>query len=412
MNIRMIGIDHSMASVEYREKFSFTKTRRREAMEAMTQRKDIHGCVILSTCNRTEVYISSAACSTEELYQRLCEIKQLPTEDYRPFFVQRSGIAAVDHLFHLAAGMQSRIVGEDQILMQVKEALSEARECDCTDKILEVLFRMAITAGKKVKSEIVFHKSNSSAIGYALAQLEQQGYSWNGMSCLVIGNGEMGKLTAMALRNRGAEVTVTVRQYRSGVVQIPPGCRRIHYGERYEWIPKCSLIVSATASPNLTLRREPIEALLLTGPKLFLDLAVPRDIEPEIGQLPDCTVYDIDSFAIPHQSEETKRQLQLADELLRAGMDEFISWYDCRDFIPMIQRIGREAAKDINWRMGRAFDQNHVEPELRQELGGALEVSAAKVVDRLLFALRDTADTDTLRACLEAFSCAYPEEHA
>ncbi|MDO5547091.1 MAG: glutamyl-tRNA reductase [Eubacteriales bacterium] len=412
MNIQMIGIDHSVASVEYREKFSFTRTRSREAMEAIRQRADISGCVILSTCNRTEVYISSASCGTEELYRMLCAIKGLPAEEYRPFFVQRSGIEAVDHLFHLAAGMQSRIVGEDQILMQVKEALSEARECDCTDKVLEVLFRMAITAGKKVKSEIVFHKSNSSAIGYALAQLEKQGYSWNGMRCLVIGNGEMGKLTAMALRNRGAEVTVTVRQYRSGVVQIPPGCQRIHYGERYECIPTCSLIVSATASPNLTLRKEEIESHPLTGPKLFLDLAVPRDIEPEIATLPGCTVYDIDSFAISHQSEETKQQLRRADALLREGMEEFFSWYECRDFIPAIQRIGREAAKDINWRMGRAFDQNHVEPTLRRELGDALETSAAKVVDRLLFALRDTTDTATLRACLEAFAHAYPEEEA
>jgi glutamyl-tRNA reductase len=406
----MIGIDHSIASVEYREKFSFTKTRKREAMERIRQREEISGCVILSTCNRTEIYISSAACGTDELYQILCEIKQLPAEEYRSYFAQRSGKKAVEHLFHLAAGMQSRIVGEDQILMQVKEALTEARDCDCTDKVLEVLFRMAITAGKKVKTEIVFHKSNSSAIGYALAQLEQQGYSWNGMPCLVIGNGEMGKLTAMALQSRGADVTVTVRQYRSGVVQIPPGCQRIHYGERYACIPQCSLIVSATASPNLTLRRKELEALDLTEPKLFLDLAVPRDIEPEIGEIPGCTVYDIDSFAISGQSEEMKEQLSRADGLLQEGIEEFISWYDCKDFIPAIQHIGKKAAEDINWRMGRAFDEKHIEPALRQELGAALETSAAKVVSKLLFTLRDAADTDTLRACLEAFSDAYPEE--
>ncbi|MBQ9322221.1 MAG: glutamyl-tRNA reductase, partial [Eubacterium sp.] len=136
MDIQMIGIDHSMASVEYREKFAFTKTRKQEAMTILTQRPDIQGCVILSTCNRTEIYISSASCGPKELYHRLFDIKQQPPGKYQKYFVQRSGQEVVDHLFHLAAGMQSRIVGEDQILMQVKEALTDARDCDCTDKVL------------------------------------------------------------------------------------------------------------------------------------------------------------------------------------------------------------------------------------------------------------------------------------
>mgnify|MGYP000116866413 FL=1 len=102
----------------------------------------------------------------------------------------------------------------------------------------------------------------------------------------MIGNGEMGRLTARAFRERGAFVTVTVRQYRSGQVQIPEGCARIHYGERYEKIPECRYVVSATSSPNLTLEKNKIQELNLTGALTLIDLAVPRDIDPCIGELP------------------------------------------------------------------------------------------------------------------------------
>lgn len=410
MRIQMLGIDHSVASLEEREKFSFTKTRLREAVQEIAQLPGVSGCVMLSTCNRMEVYLSAGEAQTEDVYRCLCARKGQDPEQHRAMFVRRSGREAVQHLYALAAGMESRIVGEDQILMQVKQALSEAREAEVTDKVMEVLFRMAVTAGKQVKTEITFHKANSSAISSAVEQLKQKGYSFVGQRCLVIGNGEMGKLTATALREQGADVTVTVRQYRSGVVEIPQGCRRINYGERYDYLPQCAMIVSATASPNLTLRREEIEKLALTEPKLFLDLAVPRDIDPEIGALPYATVYDIDSFAVDRQSAETREQLRQAQELLHSGVEEFVSWYECKDFVPQIQRISRAAAKDVCWRTGKAFGEVELPEDTQEHIEQSIVRSSTKVVSKLLFALRDAATPDTLRACLEAFAEAYPEE--
>lgn len=408
MNLQMIGIDHTTAAVEQRERFSFTKSRQIQAMEHFLQFEDICGCIILSTCNRTELYLSTTEHPVTDAYEQLCVLKQLPPDESRALFVRRNGQQAVRHLFSLAAGMQSRIVGEDQILMQVKQALSQSRECDCTDKVLEVLFRMAVTAGKKVKTEVPVPHANSSAVDQALDRLAQQGFSFAGTSCLVIGNGEMGKRTALALRELGADVTVTVRQYRSGMVEIPVGCHRIHYGERYEKLPQCSLIVSATASPNLTLRRQEIQALGCTKPQIYLDLAVPRDIDPQIAQLEHATVYDIDSFAISRQSEQAKRQIAKAELLLEDGVQEFISWYECRDFIPSIQRISGAAADDVCWRMGKTLSK--MEDADRERVQQAAETAAKKVVAKLLFSLRDTADPQTLRVCLEAFRTAYPEE--
>ena len=131
----------------------------------------------------------------------------------------------------------------------------------------------------------------------AVSMLKEQGYEIQGKTCMVIGNGEMGKLAAQTMQRAGAAVTVTVRQYRSGMVTIPKGCARINYGERMDLLPKCHVVVSATASPNFTLTRELLGEADLTHDIIFIDLAVPRDIEPAIGEMEHVTLYDIDDFS-------------------------------------------------------------------------------------------------------------------
>ena len=128
---------------------------------------------------------------------------------------------------------------------------------------------------------------------------------------MVIGNGEMGKVAAQTLCEAGGKVTVTVRQYRSGVVNIPRGCDRINYGDRMEYLPVCDLVVSATASPNYTLTRELLKEKRPTGPQILIDLAVPRDIDPAIGNLENITLYDMDSFRTDETDEALEQNLKV-----------------------------------------------------------------------------------------------------
>lgn len=253
MKIQMIGIDHSSAGVRIREQFAFTASQAGRAMEEIKKQPGVKGCVLLSTCNRMELYVST---EQEELclWTLLADVCRLPALEYAPYFQVRSGQDAAMHLMYLAAGLKSRVLGEGQILSQVKEALRQARERYCTDPVLEVLFRCAVTAGKEVKAKELFVHTDASTVHCALAQLRRQGFFFEKKNCLVIGNGVMGKTAALALWEAGALVTVTVRQYRSGMVEIPAGCERIHYGERYEKIPECDLVLSATVSPNLTIK--------------------------------------------------------------------------------------------------------------------------------------------------------------
>ena len=409
MTISMIGIDHDRAPVDVRALFAFTKKNAGEAMEKLKEKAGIHGCIILSTCNRLEIWASHEDEQQLSLYQCLCGLKDIQDPSYEEYFISRQDKEAVEHLFYLAGGLKSQILGEDQILTQIKDALNLAREHFTTDGVLEVLFRMAVTAGKKIKTEAPLAHGNPSVIHQAIRFLAEQGYSLKDKVCMVIGNGEMGKVAAQALREAGADVTVTLRQYRSGVVDIPLGCKRINYGERMEYIPQCDLVVSATASPNFTLKEELFQELQLKNDLILIDLAVPRDIEPSIGKIQGITLYDMDSFRIKEIPAEFQENLEAAGAIVREQMDEFFQWLDGRDLIPRIQEIKEEAVHDLNLRIAKILKKTPMEEDDRENLTQAVNTAAGKVVNKLIFGLRDSLNQEAFLECVAGLEKIYEE---
>lgn len=409
MTISMIGIDHDRAPVDIRALFAFTKKNAGEAMEALKKTAGIYGCVILSTCNRLEIWASHEEDQEISLYQCLCDLKGIQDGSYEKYFVTRKDRDAVNHLFYLAGGLKSQILGEDQILTQIKDALKLSREHYASDGVMEVLFRMAATAGKKIKTEVPLAHGNPSVIHQAIRILKGKGYEICGKTCMVIGNGEMGKVAAQTLREAGGDVTVTVRQYRSGVVEIPTGCSRIHYGERMDYLPKCDLVVSATASPNYTLREEQFQELSLTKPLLLLDLAVPRDIEPSIGERDGITLYDMDSFHSSSLSPEIREGMKQAEGIVQAQVEEFYQWLDGRDLIPRIQEIKEDAVQDLNCRIDKILKNTPLEQNDREKLLQAVDTAAGKVVNKLIFGLRDSLNQEAFLECVAGLEKLYEE---
>ena len=408
MSISMIGIDHSKASVDIRAKFSFTKKRAIEAMKKLKEEHGILGCIILSTCNRMEVWVSTQDDEEISLYDFLCKEKEVEKDEYQDYFMKRENEEAVRHLFYLTSGLKSQILAEDQIITQVKDALTLARDAYCTDNVLEVLFRMAVTAAKKVKTEVTFSRANTSVIHQSMERLKNQGFSFEGKTCMVIGNGEMGKVTALALKEAGADVTVTVRQYRSGVVNIPQGCKRINYGERMELLPDCDLVVSATASPNYTLTKENFEEIKLDAASVVLiDLAVPRDIDPEVGKLQNVSLYDIDSFRIDAASPKLQASMQKAGEILDDQMKEFYDWFNGRDIFPRIEEIKADAVEDLNLRITKILKKTPMEQKDRESLLRAIDTAAGKVVNKMIFGLRDSLEQEAFLDCVEGLEKIY-----
>lgn len=409
MAITMIGIDHDRASVDIRAMFSFTKKNAGEAMIKMKENAGVYGCIILSTCNRLEIWTSHEDDQDPELYSNLCRLKDIENgEVYREYFTERKNEEACEHLFCLAGGLKSQILGEDQILTQIKDALNLARENFATDGVLEVLFRMAVTAGKKIKTEAPLAHGNPSVIHLALRQLEKQGFSARDKVCLVIGNGEMGKVAAQALRDAGAHVTVTVRQYRSGIVTIPIGCSRINYGERMEFLPICDLVVSATASPNYTLREELFAGLETKENLILLDLAVPRDIDPKLKEHKNFQVYDMDSFRV-EDSALADPNIKIAKAIVAQQKAEFFQWANGRDIIPRIQEIRADAVEDFNLRIEKILKNAIEDPKEREALKKAVDTAAGKVVNKLIFGLRDSLNEETFRECVAGLEKLYEE---
>lgn len=407
MSVSMIGIDFNKASVDIRSKFSFTKKNAVISMERLKEVKGILGCVILSTCNRMEIWVSKKDNADIDLYKFLCNEKNIDSEGYTDAFDKREGKCAVKHLFYLTSGLKSQILAEDQILTQVKDALNLSRESFCTDNVIEVLFRKAITAAKKVKTDVVFSRANTSVIYNAVEYFYEKEYSFKDKKCMVIGNGNMGKLTALALTGEGADVTVTVRQYKSGIVEIPEGCKRINYGDRLSIIPECDVVVSATSSPNCTITKESLEKINIKKELILLDLAVPRDIESDVSKIENVRLYDIDSFKADKITPETQKSLDKAGIIIDEQMDEFFEWYTGKELIPEIHKIKKEMVTDVDHRIEKNIRKLDIGEEDKEKLVDTINNAAGKVILKMMFGLKDTLDKDVFAECVEGIKNIY-----
>ncbi len=406
--IEMLGIDHNNAPLEVRSLFTFRKQEKIDLMERVKTNLQAEGAVLLATCNRMELWVSGPEAG-EELLNELCAFKGLSSEDYAQYFRYRSGEEAISHLFALTCGLKSAIVAEDQILTQVKEALAFSREAYLSDSVLEVLFRMAVSAAKKVKTNVVFTHADNTAIDHALSMLARKGFTLQGKKCMVIGNGEYGRLAATTLARRGADVTVTVRQYHSGMVMIPEGCQMILYGDKMDLFPQCDLVVSATTSPNYTLFFDKVEPLKVDHPMILIDFAVPRDIDPDIAKLPGYTIYDIDDFQSDPGAVNEEAYAQ-AQAILDDQIHEFHLWMDYRDLVPHIGHIREAAVSDIHARLHREVRKILKEDDLAKKMEDRIDTASGKVVAKMMFMLRDALDEETFRRCVSVIEEGYAEE--
>lgn len=388
MGIRMTGIDYNTADIDTRSIFSFTRTRAAEAMKKIRAQAGIEGCVLLSTCNRTELWVSVKDGFQTDLAGLLCGQKGVSADSCKTAFHAREGRDAAIHLFRLCAGLESQILGEDQIITQVNEALQHSREQETADHVLETLFRQAVTAGKKIKTKFAFSPAGQSAVCRAVEVVKQNGFDFRGKTCMVIGNGAMGRLAAARLKDEGACVTVTVRQYHRGMVDIPRDCSRIDYGRRMELFGDCDCVISATVSPNYTLTRS-LVAEHLKKPVILIDLAVPRDMEASIRELDAVTLYDIDDFRKDAENEEQKTLLQQAQMCLTQDVDAFFRWYEYVDVIPKLQILKERIADDLLARLTREFRKLPLDGDGQKKLEMEVRAAAVRTANKLLFGLKD-----------------------
>lgn len=410
--IQMIGTDHTLAPVNVRSFFSFTKEESKQFMTQIQIDLSASGVLLLATCNRMELWVSTDREDPDDLLREICLFKGVEEERYRGYFQSRTDKEAVEHLFALTCGLKSAILAEDQILTQVKSALSFARENYFTDSVIEVLFRMAVTAAKKVKTDVTFTHADTTAIEKAVSILKEQRFLFRGANCMVIGNGEYGRLAANTLVKNGANVTITIRQYHSGRVEIPSGCSGISYGDRMDYLPECDLVVSATTSPHCTIEYDDLLGMHPDHPIILLDFAIPQDIDPRVSHLKDFTLYNIDDFrsdSVP-ENEANREAYRKAREILAEEENEFWFWMNDRDIVPRIHRIKDQAVEDYNLRMHKIIRRLPLAEKEQKALTGDMDRAVGKVVAKLIFDLQDHLPDREFRDCISGLEKIYQKE--
>lgn len=405
MDIYMTGIDYSNTEITYREKFSLTIEKQVDIAKKLIESGMAKGCIFLSTCNRTELWVSGnnhlvLGVFIDEVLKEQ-EIDNIIKADIEKCFTVRRGEEAVDYLLELACGIHSQIFGEDQILSQLKMATDNARENRYIDSLLETLFRTAVTGAKKVKTDVILTNKNRSLPESIASQLEERDGSLKDKSCLVIGNGEMGRLMASNLISKGAKVEMTLRQYKKKQAVIPSGCGVVLYEERYHGIEDKQYIFSATRSPHYTIKKEEIQSILHKDNNYcFIDMALPRDIDPKVNQYENITLLHMDDFGV--KSECGKEELECAREILTEYKQDFIEWYHIRQWAPKINEISEVVGELTDYKLNKAYKNINISGEEKGFLQDSVQAATKRAISKIIFDLRENMERDEYNNLLQA----------
>ncbi len=324
MKIKMLGIDYKCSKITVREKFAITKEQLQPILKGFCSESGVHACVIISTCNRTEVYVSMQDEVEISLQETLCKTLNQDAESNEPYFIIREENEAIEHLCLVASGTDSQILGDDQIITQVREAIELSREYGFCDSYLETFFKTAITAAKKIKTNVILRDIKNSSAPHRTVEILKTSCDLKKQEVLVIGNGKMGRLVAELLLKEGAGVTITLREYRKGNIEIPVGAKTVNYSQRYEVLKNCTVAISATTSPHNTITYEECKKLKHL-PSVFVDLAIPRDIETSVETLQNIKLFTIDDLGDKHFVLSTEKKLQIRTLVLEQ-IENYFRW--------------------------------------------------------------------------------------
>ncbi|HZK18533.1 MAG TPA: glutamyl-tRNA reductase [Clostridia bacterium] len=373
MHIVVLGINHKTAPVEIREMLTFSEASLQKHLLRLKEINELEGCTILSTCNRTEIYaVLKHGHGLEAIRNYLSVWSGIDVETIKKHSYVYRFHDMVHHLFRVAAGLDSMVIGETQILGQLRSSYDVALECGATNGILNNLFQHAITTGKRVRSETKIDQMAVS-ISYVAVELAKQVFgSLKGCSVLVIGAGEMSELTAKHLVANGVSgVIVSNRSYERAVELADVfGGRAVKFNDLYDNMGDADIVISCTAAMHYVVKSKDIEVIMQgkQGKKLmFVDIAVPRDIEPGVGALENVSLYDIDDLqnVVDENLADRKRIAQIAEGMVNEETEKFMRWLGIQYVIPTVaalkmkgENIKRQEIKRATNRLGELTDHD------------------------------------------------------
>jgi glutamyl-tRNA reductase len=344
MHLLLLGVSHKTAPLDLREKLDFSSRDVGAAVEALAARSSAAESVVLSTCNRSEIYVASDAldAAREEIIRFLSDYHQLPAESFTPHLFSFSEAEVAEHLFRVAAGLDSLMVGEPQILGQVKDAFQAAAERRCTGPVLRKLFDWSFNVGKRVRSETALGEGAVS-ISYAAVQLAKKIFGrLGGRRVLVVGAGEISTLTAQHLRAQGvAEVAITSRTAaHAQALATEVGGHWVPWEGLPNALGSADIIVTATGSQRPIITKAHIESAIgrRRDPLFIIDVAVPRDVEASVSDIEQVFLYNVDDLqSIVHENiSKRASEIERAEAIVREELVRFAAWQKSRGAIQTV----------------------------------------------------------------------------
>ncbi|MEV5025882.1 glutamyl-tRNA reductase [Paenibacillus sp. LPE1-1-1.1] len=353
MHIIAVGLNYRTAPVEVREQFAFAERDLPEALIQLIQTQSIMECVIVATCNRTELY---AVVDRHHLcghYIRSFMEKwfKLPREHFTNHLYMYEDEKAIDHLFRVTSGLDSMVIGETQILGQVKNAFLLAQQQKTTGTVFNMLFKQAVTLAKRAHSETSIGESAVS-VSYAAVELGKRIFGqFNKKTVMVIGAGETGELTAKHLYANGADRVVVVNRTYERATQLADKFNGVAWSmeEAGEKLHEADIIISSTGSDGYVLTRQQVASAMQrrkAKPLFMIDIAVPRDLDPSIAAVENVFLYDIDDLEgiVESNLEHRRQEAAKIEAMIAEEMELFEQWYKTLGVVPLIRSLQTKAA--------------------------------------------------------------------
>ncbi|MBM3802049.1 MAG: glutamyl-tRNA reductase [Acidimicrobiia bacterium] len=345
MNLVLVGLSHKTAPVHIRERLHFPEPQLPQALELLRTRYEVRESMILSTCNRVEVLAQTAESpdGVHQLRDFICSFHKVPYDSLRDFLYDFTQLDAVRHVFRVAASLDSMVLGEPQILGQVKTAFTTAQNAGAIGATLSQLMNRAFFVAKRVRSETTI-ASSAVSISYAAVELAKKIFNdLKGKTVMILGAGKMSELAAKHLSGAGvSKVLVWNRTYQRAVelAELFKG-EAIQTEDLFRHIERADIIISSTGSPAFILNKADGERMIhlrKNRPVFIIDIAVPRDVDPEINKVNNVFLYDIDDLrnVIDANLRQRQREAQSAEEIVRQEVDLFLEYARARDATPAI----------------------------------------------------------------------------
>lgn len=385
MQIKILGLNYKTAPVSVREKISLDKESIRRGLENLDSYDELEETVILSTCNRTEIYAvtsTNCAASVKNFFN------DLTGGINENFLYEYDGENCVQHLFEVASSLDSLILGESQILSQVKEAYSIAKSTGTTSTVLNTLFNRAIAVGKAVRTETRIAYSSVSISSAAVELAAKKLGGLKGRTALIFGAGKMAQLTAQHLKSRDIEKIFVVNRHYSRAVEMAEkfNAQAVAWDEAFETADNVDIIITSTGAPHYVVKAWQTQQLMTRrqGRELFfIDIAVPRDVDPDVAKINGVTLYNIDDLEsvvesnIKFRQEEAKSARKIVDANVAAIMERF----KYLKFRPLMANLSQRAEKIRNRELRRATNKL---PSLTDEEKKIVDNMTKMIVRKLL----------------------------